>query len=415
MLPGVNTPRETVLKLNSIPSHPLPATVQRVLLPLAVVFVVLATAGWMARGEAPDPDPYEIELQAWRHGHIAGDDLPDPQAPPAEILAFFAGLTQPQQRRLANRYPLVVGNLPGAPVRLRYHANRRALRQAWRVEHRRRHDKRLSVAGQNEAGRRRNRFASLLAHDRQILAFDPTGRGRVAEVFGDLATARRISVVVPGVDTDLLDFERTQRKYTAPAGMAEALYREQRATEPTVPTAVIAWADYEAPPGIVMSAATGALATDGAQRLLRSVGGLPRTASVGLVCHSYGSVVCGIAAENLPSRVTDIAVAGSPGMRASDVAGLHTQARVWAMRADGDWIQDVPHLELGPLGHGTDPATPDFGARLLSTGDAKGHSGYFVPGAESLTNLARIGTGAVDRVRCVAGTRGCAPLDPCLP
>ncbi|MGW3375488.1 alpha/beta hydrolase, partial [Streptomyces hydrogenans] len=32
------------------------------------------------------------------------------------------------------------------------------------------------------------------------VAFDPTGTGRAAEVLGDLERARRVSVVVPGVD-----------------------------------------------------------------------------------------------------------------------------------------------------------------------------------------------------------------------
>ncbi|NED08377.1 hypothetical protein G3I55_42900, partial [Streptomyces sp. SID6648] len=68
---------------------------------------------------------------------------------------------------------------------------------------------------------------------------------------------------------------------------------------------------------------------------------LPGRARVSLFCHSYGSVVCGLAADALPGRVTDIAVAGSPGMRAESAARLDTSARVWAMRDADDWIQDV--------------------------------------------------------------------------
>ena len=63
---------------------------------------------------------------------------------------------------------------------------------------------------------------------RKILAFDPNGSGRVAEVFGDLDTARRVSVVVPGVDTDLLTFQRTTKPYSAPVGMARSLYAAER-------------------------------------------------------------------------------------------------------------------------------------------------------------------------------------------
>jgi hypothetical protein len=92
--------------------------------------------------------------------------------------------------------------------------------------------------------------------------------------------------------------------------------------------------------------------------------------------------------------VSDIAVAGSPGMRVEKAAQLHTTARVWAMRDADDWIQDVPYLEVGGLGHGADPVSTGFGARVLSAQGAKGHAGYFEPGTASLMNFAEIGVGA---------------------
>ncbi|CAM5594459.1 Pimeloyl-ACP methyl ester carboxylesterase OS=Streptomyces albaduncus OX=68172 GN=FHS32_006729 PE=4 SV=1 [Streptomyces griseoloalbus] len=49
-----------------------------------------------------------------------------------------------------------------------------------------------------------DRIEALMRPGRRILAFNPAGAGRVAEVFGDLRRAERVSVVVPGVDTDLL-------------------------------------------------------------------------------------------------------------------------------------------------------------------------------------------------------------------
>lgn len=238
-----------------------------------------------------------------------------------------------------------------------------------------------------------NRFVSMLRTGRQILAFDPSGRGRAAEVFGDLAKARRVSVVVPGVGTELLSFERTQLRYSAPVGMAKALHRRMHTARPKLPSATIAWADYAAPRGVGVDAATGELAERGALRLNALVRALPATATVALMCHSYGSVVCGVAGKDAPARVTDIAVAGSPGMRADEAADLGTEARVWAMQAEHDWIADVPHLDFGGLGHGADPMSPAFGARRLATEGASGHTGYFVPGSGSLRNLAAIGTG----------------------
>ncbi|MFB7335881.1 hypothetical protein FNH09_08745 [Streptomyces adustus] len=381
--------------------------VWRALLALAVVFVMLATTGWTALRQQRETTALQSSLTAWEHGRIGGHRLPDPHAAPARLSRFFASLTPRERNRLATRYPLAVGNMNGAPVRLRYRANRVALGQAREVEHARMHDSRLSPAGQQEAGRRMHRFESMMSGGRQILAFDPESSGRAAEVFGDLTRAERISVVVPGVDTDLLTFQRTNRRYSAPVGMAKSLHHAERAVRPAVRTAVIAWADYTAPAGLGIDSATAMRAEDGAVRLNALLRALPGNAPVAMFCHSYGSVLCGVAARDMPRRVVDIAVAASPGMRVPSVAHLGTSARVWAMRDASDWVQDVPHLEVGGLGHGADPVSPAFGARVLSARDAQGHSGYFEPGTDSLRNLADIGTGAYRSVRCADHDKGC--------
>ncbi|MFI2435564.1 alpha/beta hydrolase [Streptomyces sp. NPDC018693] len=390
---------------------------RRALLALAVVFVMLATTGWTALRHQQNPTALQASRSAWESGRIDGRALPDPDAAPALLAGFFASLTAAQRNSLAARYPLAVGNMNGAPVALRYRANRIALAEAARVERDRMHDSRLSPAGQHEAGRRMDRFQVMGTAERQILAFDPEGPGRAAEVFGDLAHAERISVVVPGVDTELLTFQRSNRKYSAPAGMAEALYAAEREASPTTRTAVIAWADYTAPDGLGIDSATAMRAESGAVRLNALLRALPGTAPVSMFCHSYGSVVCGVAARAMPGRVADIAVAGSPGMRADNASELRTSARVWAMRDADDWIADVPYLEVGGLGHGEDPMSDAFGARVLSARGANGHSGYFVPGTDSLRNLADIGTGAYRSVECAdegdacrAGLSGTTPV-----
>ncbi|CAL9317973.1 alpha/beta hydrolase [Streptomyces sp. SudanB52_2052] len=374
--------------------------VWRALLALAVVFVMLATTGWTALRNQRGASPLQASLSAWEDGRIAGHRLPDPQSEPTKLARFFASLTERDRASLVRTYPLAVGNMNGAPVELRYRANRIALAKAREVERERMHDQRLTPAGQHEAGRRLHRFEDLMEKGRHILAFDPEGSGRVAEVFGDLGAADRVSVVVPGVDTDLLTFQRTHRKYSAPAGMAESLYAAERQASPSTRTAVIAWADYTAPSGLGIDSATAMRAEEGAMRLNALVRALPGGAPVSLFCHSYGSVVCGVAAHSLPGRVSDIAVAGSPGMRVEKAAQLHTSARVWAMRDADDWIQDVPYLEVGGLGHGADPVSAGFGARVLSAQGAKGHAGYFEPGTASLMNFAEIGVGAYRSVHC---------------
>ncbi|GAA3305243.1 alpha/beta hydrolase [Streptomyces cinereospinus] len=381
--------------------------VWRALLALAVVFVMLATTGWTALRNHRSAGPLQASRSAWEHGRVAGQRLPAPDAAPARLAAFFASLTKGQRALLARRYPLAVGNMNGAPVRLRYLANRIALGQARAIERDRTADDRLSPAGQHEAGRRMHRFASLMRADRHILAFDPDGAGRVAEVFGDLDRAERVSVVIPGADTDLLTFQRTHRRYAAPVGMAKSLHAAERAAAPATRTAVIAWADYTAPSGLGVESATAMRAEDGAVRLDALVRALPGDAPVSLFCHSYGSVVCGVAAPALPGRVADMAVAGSPGMRVATASQLRTSARVWAMRDADDWIQDVPYLEFGGLGHGADPVSTAFGARVLSARGAHGHAGYFEPGTGSLANFAAIGVGAYRAVDCADDTGTC--------
>ncbi|MCF3181142.1 hypothetical protein IPZ70_14540 [Streptomyces polychromogenes] len=378
------------------------------LLALGVVFLMLATTGWTAVHRPDTAVPARAAaLAAWATARIDGRPVPAADAPVRTVARFFAGLDAAQRTRLADGYPLVVGTLDGVPAETRYRANHNALTQAAKLEEARGKDVALTPADRANAIRRAHRFESLAENGRQILLFDPSGDGLVAEVYGDLDAARRVSVIVPGVDTDALTFERSQRRLIAPAGMAQSLYEAERAAAPAARTAVIAWAGYVAPAGVGVDAATGRLAVQGAVRLESLTSALPGNASVALFCHSYGSVVCGVAARRLPDRVTDVVVAGSPGMRVGNAAELHTAARVWATRAEGDWIADVPHLEVGGLGHGADPVSPGFGARLLSSEGAHSHTGYFEPGTASLANFAKIGTGGFGSVACANGNADC--------
>jgi hypothetical protein len=222
-----------------------------------------------------------------------------------------------------------------------------------------------------------------------VLFFNPNGAGVAAMVIGDLATAHRVAIVVPGSDTNLTTF--FSRGPESPGGAAEALSAEARKLAPGEKLAIIAWLGYPTPAMLSPSVITSGDAGQGAQALKPLVTALAKHgAHVALLCHSYGSVVCGLAAPNLP--VTDIAVFGSPGMDANSVADLHTSARVWAGREAGDSIKYVPHLHLFGLGFGADPMSPGFGARIFATGDG-GHSGYLDPGSASLQNLTYIALG----------------------
>jgi hypothetical protein len=224
---------------------------------------------------------------------------------------------------------------------------------------------------------------------RHFLSFDPRGQGEAIEVIGDLATAKRVAVIVPGSDTSLTTFD--SRGTASPAGAATALAAQAHRLDPGARLAVVAWLGYSTPATLSPGVLTSGDAGQGASALRPFVTDLARHgARVALLCHSYGTVVCGLAAPHLP--VTDIAVFGSPGMDVASVRQLHTSARVWAGRGGGDWIRYVPHVQLLGLGFGPDPTTPSFGARPFACGTG-GHSGYFRPGGIALRNMAYIALG----------------------
>jgi hypothetical protein len=222
-----------------------------------------------------------------------------------------------------------------------------------------------------------------------FIDFNPRGQGLAAEVIGDLATAKRVAVLVPGSDTSLTTFG--SRGTSSPQGGARALAAEAHRLDPGNHLAVIAWLGYNTPDTLSPGVLTSGDAGQGASALRPLVDALARHGyQVSLLCHSYGSVVCGRAAAHLP--VTDIAVVGSPGMDVSSVRAMHTTARVWAGRGASDWIKNVPHVQFLGLGFGQDPMDSAFGARIFAAGSG-GHSSYFKPGGISLRNLACIALG----------------------
>lgn len=295
--------------------------------------------------------------------------LPDPvSAAPAEVRRFLTAAGPAEDRALAAEYPGVLGDLDGAPAPLRYAANAQAMRAA-------------GPPYEGRAGR--------------FLLFDPRGAGKVAQVFGDLTTADRIAVLVPGSGARGANFWRgvggVPRR--SPAAQASALYDAAGAGRRF---AVIAWLGYETPRGLDADEAREDLARTGAVALDRLVAGLVALrphATIALLGHSYGSVVLGLAAPRLPRQVTDLAVVGSPGMGVHDVTRLRTTARVWAAQSRRDWIRWVPGVRVLGLGHGTRPADRAFGARALPAADVAGHDDYLAPGTDSLAALARVAAG----------------------
>ena len=238
-------------------------------------------------------------------------------------------------------------------------------------------------------------YARWAGQGRQFLAFDPRGNGRVVEVFGDLTTADRIAVLVPGVANRADNFSTGLGDVhdRAPAVQARALYDATRAAAPGENVAVIAWLGYDAPQGVGRSAAREELARAGAKSLdgfVRNLVAMRPDAEVTMIGHSYGSVVAGLAAGHLPSQVKDLVVIGSPGMGVARVADLGTSAHVWAGQSTADWIDWVPSGQILGAGHGAMPTSPGFGDRVFGTGGVSDHDHYLAPGTQSLGNIVQI-------------------------
>ncbi len=238
-------------------------------------------------------------------------------------------------------------------------------------------------------------YSKWAGQGRQFLAFDPRGNGRVVEVFGDLGAADRIVVLVPGVATRADNFSSGlgDVRDRAPAVQARALYDAAHAAAPGQHLAVIAWLGYDAPQGVGRSAAREELARAGATFLdgfAKDLATMRPNARMTVIGHSYGSVVAGLAAAELPSQVKDLVVVGSPGMGVSRAADLHTSARLWAGQSTRDWIDWLPGFQVWGAGHGTMPTTPGFGDRVFGTRGVTDHDHYLAPGTQSLGNIVEI-------------------------
>ncbi|MEU8887707.1 alpha/beta hydrolase [Streptomyces sp. NPDC048442] len=236
------------------------------------------------------------------------------------------------------------------------------------------------------AHKRAAALRELAAPERQFLSFDGRDGGRTVEIFGDLAQARRVAVLVPGADTSVDRYDRLRNS-------AEALLGELGEG-----SAVAAWVGYRTPATISTDAVTPDRADTGAAELVAFSARLAKirpAAHTTYLCHSYGSVVCARAARALTAD--NLVLYGSPGTGVPNAGALGTRATVWAGRGSADWIADVPHvsleLPLFTVGFGEDPTNPSYGARQFDAGDSD-HSGYLKPGSVSLRSLARIVDGA---------------------
>ena len=247
---------------------------------------------------------------------------------------------------------------------------------------------------------------------RQILKIEmKDGKFRIVEVVGDLSSAEQVLIHVPGMGTGLNDYRDGIHKH------AQSLFSlaEKRAGKGNV--AVVSFADYEIPGAAasgtgLLEAASGHGADTGVEPLQDLVKDLKQwgysSDRIGVVAHSYGSVVvghtmksgldvgrvivvgspgvgadsraelgspnvefhAGTAPSNSVARVVGGVVGTALGLAAGGAVGVAVGNYVAHVATGGDYVSDAPR-------HGPDPTLPGFEAQRLDLKGPRGHSNYF--------------------------------------
>ncbi|OBF11740.1 alpha/beta hydrolase [Mycobacterium sp. ACS4331] len=191
---------------------------------------------------------------------------------------------------------------------------------------------------------------------RQVLAFDPA-KSSLVELHGDLSRATSLAVLVPGLNTTVLESDsnvRTARRFVAAGGGDVAMITYLGGPFPTGNDVVSG----------VLDAAQSRYALDMAPRLVafsedveRTVDATGRHIPVTYLGHSYGGSILGTA-ERLgltADRTVYVAAAGAGvGVESqNDWHNRNPDIERYAMTAPGDWIEAVQGRPGSP--HGADP------------------------------------------------------------
>lgn len=290
-----------------------------------------------------------------------------PGQDPAAIRMFFAELSTELAAWSAVLFPSAIGNLDGAPYPARIAANRIRLTAetvrssapeapVWIPP--------WALPGKPYA----DFFAEAANRGHDLIYFDPVannGQGSWAELIGDLATARRVGILVPGGSASVVSDNFTRYAMRARSFVD--------APEARGELAVIVWAGADFPSGWLQEGLSG-YAEEAAPRLAafsrdlraRLAPGVPIIA----IGHSYGGPVVGLAeTQGLDADVVlQLASAGS-GHGVTDVGQFDVPCRTrYSMTAPADLIGYVQGgVEAPGLGHGRDPDTMP-GTILLDSG-----------------------------------------------
>ncbi|WBB66437.1 alpha/beta hydrolase [Micromonospora sp. WMMD812] len=349
---------------------------------------------------------------------------PERGATPAQVRAWWAGLTPAQRRWLVAHEPVLVGHLDGVPAAARDQANRLLLgvRRAELLAERRRLLDRVPP-GPVETARLRLVDARLAGLDgltdrltepggprAYLLGLDTAGEGRVVVALGDPDHADRVLTYVPGMTAGLDDAPGELGRAARVLDRCAALAPEER-------SAAVLWLDYDAR-DLLHEAISARQAQDAGPALQRFQEGLRAThegppARQTVLGHSYGSLVVGTTARDHGLAADALVFVGSPGVGVAHAEELrHPPGQVWASSAPDDVIRlarPPDELALGALRgasplaaalalpgrgehelwFGRDPAAPGFGGRVFPSG-RHGHTGYWDADNPALDGVARI-------------------------
>lgn len=262
------------------------------------------------------------------------------------------------------------------------------------------------VAGQiDTANNRIALYQSIIANNRQILDFDPSGNGRIVELIGHIGPdTKNVGVLVPGAFTNMANFDKYARDA---ASFVTA--------SPNGDLAMVAWADGPFPQGLVPAAADPSYSQSTAPDLaafshqlrdqVNAAAGPGNDVQITYAGHSYGGAVVGLA-ETHGLDANRVMYLESPGVghdvwTPGDLHETQSNVRRYAMTAPGDPIENFQGLQLFGWGHGADPNTFP-GVTTLSTGNyADGtpitglaaHNGVLTTGSDAWKNMYGVFTG----------------------
>ncbi|MFZ4585948.1 MAG: glycosyltransferase [Acidimicrobiia bacterium] len=301
-----------------------------------------------------------------------GDDLNG-----ASRIAAWSAETDPAMvLMMAELAPEFIGSLDGIPPSARYHANRRAIsdERLKPTELRRLEPETLTALSTRRLHRRG------YSVDRQMMLFDPSDANaiRVAEVFGDLESARAAAVMIPGNSIGPDEFVRWRRRSERLAQVAS----DHAGAE----VAVVAWLGFRTPE--LAGGLDRRIARSAGLELARFLAGFDpsRTRRITLVGHSCGAAVVGEATRAGAQYDAAVLVGATSthAFRGADVA-VHT------LMSSTDYANAFATV-------GWDPTGARIGAERLRTGmGVAGHSRYFGTGTESMRAIARVIADGVER------------------